>query len=374
MLNYVTHLAPPPNCLIGGDFNAWHDMFEPGVQSVHQGAELARWAGESGMDFIGTPGVPTQRAGHVLDLTFSNIPFAQSTVRLDMHSGSDHETQVTTIPGRGHTPLEQHNYRIPDSDLPKFAGLIQNGIASLTPLTNTLDLAHIDRYAAAIAEVFNTCIQTVGKPDRGTGNPAPWWTPQCQEAHQRHLLFRNSIDDSPSETTREFHRTVRQAKREYWKHIINGVKDDKALYKVIGWHKLALNLKAPPLTINGHTIEDTIGKAEALRTSILERYSDSDDLPTDPLSSWNGPGHLPWNQGVSLEEMERNTIGVSSTSPGTDKVTVRLLKACWEHIKTAIHDLYNRCLAANHFPQSWKLAEVAMLPKVGKKDRTSPRS
>ena len=72
--------------------------------------------------------------------------------------------------------------------------------------------------------------------------------------------------------------------------------------------------------------------------------------------------------------MERNTIGISSTSLGTDKVTVRLLKACWEHIKTAIHDLYNRCLAANHFPQSWKLAEVAMLPKVGKKDRTSPRS
>ena len=154
-------------------------MFEPGVQSVHQGAELARWARESGMDFIGTLGVPTQRAGHVLDLTFSNIPFAQSTVRLDMHSGSDHETQVTTIPRRGHTPLEQHNYRIPDSDLPKFAGLIQNGIASLTPLTNTLDLAHIDRYATAIAEVFNTYIQTVGKPDRGTGKPATWWTPQC---------------------------------------------------------------------------------------------------------------------------------------------------------------------------------------------------
>jgi hypothetical protein len=59
VLNYVTHLVPPPNCLIGGDFNAWHDMFEPGVQSVHQGAELAQWSSESGMDFIGVLGAPT---------------------------------------------------------------------------------------------------------------------------------------------------------------------------------------------------------------------------------------------------------------------------------------------------------------------------
>ena len=66
-----------------------HDMFEPGIQAIHQGAELARWATESGMDFIGTPGAPTQRAGHVLDLTFSNVPFAQTTIRTDMHSGSD---------------------------------------------------------------------------------------------------------------------------------------------------------------------------------------------------------------------------------------------------------------------------------------------
>lgn len=127
VLDYVTHLSPPPSPLIGGDFNAWNDMFEPGVQPKHQGAELARWSSESNMDFIGTPGDPTQRSGHVLDLTFSNIPFAQS-------------------PDAART--------IPDSDLPKFAGLIQNGIASLTPLNNTL------------AEVFNTTIHAVGIPDR----------------------------------------------------------------------------------------------------------------------------------------------------------------------------------------------------------------
>src|SRR5438045_3533274 len=94
----------------------------------------------------------------------------------------------------------------------------------------------------------------------------------------------------------------------------------------------------------------------------------------NPLQNWDGTGHLNWCQSASLEEVERNTIGISSTSPGTDQVTVRLLKACWEHIKHAIHGLFNRCLALSHVPQSWKLAEVAMLPKVRKKDKTSARS
>jgi len=58
------------------------------------------------MDFIGTPGGVTQDAGHVLDLIFSNIPFASSEVKEDMHSGSDHETQVTTIPKREYASLD----------------------------------------------------------------------------------------------------------------------------------------------------------------------------------------------------------------------------------------------------------------------------
>jgi len=72
--------------------------------------------------------------------------------------------------------------------------------------------------------------------------------------------------------------------------------------------------------------------------------------------------------------VERNIIGISSTSLGTDRVTVRLLKACWLYIKNIIHELTNRCLELSHFPQSWKLAKVAIIPKVGKKNKTSVRS
>ncbi|RAL62912.1 hypothetical protein DID88_004753 [Monilinia fructigena] len=49
----IVWLEVPSDFLIGGDFNAKHDMFEPGVESSNQGASLAAWSLDSGADFIG---------------------------------------------------------------------------------------------------------------------------------------------------------------------------------------------------------------------------------------------------------------------------------------------------------------------------------
>jgi hypothetical protein len=92
------------------------------------------------------------------------------------------------------------------------------------------------------------------------------------------------------------------------------------------------------------------------------------------LEDFQGATYLPWEQSVSLEEVERYTIRVSSTSPGTDQVTVRLLKACWDTVKGLIHGLFNRCLELSYFPDAWKSAKVAMILKAGKKDKSLVRS
>ena len=106
VLDYILNLTPPNRCLIGGDFNAKHDMFEPGVITAQGGSRLAEWSIASGMDYVGEPGKATHRAGHVIDLSFSNIPFTSTTVREDLHCGSDHYTLVTVIPRRGKQPLD----------------------------------------------------------------------------------------------------------------------------------------------------------------------------------------------------------------------------------------------------------------------------
>lgn len=379
VLEYITSLDPPNNCVIGGDFNVHHDHFEPGIDTFGRGGELVQWSADSLMDYIGEIGTPTQDAGHVLDLTFSNIPFAYSIVRKDLHSGSDHETQITTIPGYGDPPKRARQYRVTEADLGRFTGLVETGFANLGNPRQIRTHVALDSFAASIEEIFKIAIEKGGTLDKGTGKSAAWWTDDCREAHTAYVNARRESDDCADEK-RFFLTTVRRAKREYWRRIIDEASDDNSLYKVVSWHKQAPKLKAPPLKLGDTVIEDTMEKADLLRKEVLGRFSADDDLPDfepddfDP-EEYAGFTSLPWNYNISMEEVERATIGVSSTSPGTDKVTVRLLKACWQTIKHKIHALLERCLELSHFPSYWKGAEVAMIPKVGPgRDRSSVRS
>jgi hypothetical protein len=53
---------------------------------------------------------------------------------------------------------------------------------------------------------------------------------------------------------------------------------------VIGWHKLTSVFKSPPLKVNGTIVENTIEKAEVLRTEILERFLAANNLDLDLLT------------------------------------------------------------------------------------------
>jgi hypothetical protein len=131
VIDYVTKLVPPPRCIIGGDFNVHHDFFEPGVNTFSRGGELVKWSTDTIMDFIREVGTLTQRSGHVLDLTFLNVLWAQTTVRANIHYGSDHKTQVTVLPGRGEIPVRQHYYRVTEANLGRFTGLVEIGTLML---------------------------------------------------------------------------------------------------------------------------------------------------------------------------------------------------------------------------------------------------
>jgi hypothetical protein len=91
MIDYVAYLTPLSSCLVGGDFNVWHNMFKLGVADTNRKGELAAWSNTSGIDYIRNPGEATHNAGHVLDLSFSNIPFATTSIQTDIHCVSDHK-------------------------------------------------------------------------------------------------------------------------------------------------------------------------------------------------------------------------------------------------------------------------------------------
>jgi hypothetical protein len=55
-------------------------MFKPGVTDTNKEGELAAWSSISGIDYIKNPEEATHNAGHVLDLSFLNIPFATTSI------------------------------------------------------------------------------------------------------------------------------------------------------------------------------------------------------------------------------------------------------------------------------------------------------
>jgi hypothetical protein len=166
MINYVAYLAPPSSCLVEGDFNVWHDMFEPGVADTNKGGELAAWFSASGIDYIKNPGKATHNAGHILDLSFSNIPFATTSIQTDIHYALDHKVQVTVILGKGKVPLEQVHYHIPEAELNTFLALVQASVALLPKADDLFIPKELNELAAQLATALGSAIETVRKPDR----------------------------------------------------------------------------------------------------------------------------------------------------------------------------------------------------------------
>lgn len=99
--------------------------FEPQVaDSRNSSANLSHWAYNAEMPFISEPDIPTHKARHILDLTFSNIPFADTRVRMDIMCGSDHYKLHTTIPDQGLETPKLDQYFIDIDEEPPFANLV----------------------------------------------------------------------------------------------------------------------------------------------------------------------------------------------------------------------------------------------------------
>ena len=72
------------------------------------------------------------------------------------------------LPGCGRQSLEQFHYRVPETELERFAGLVGVGISGLSRPDTLLETNELDDYASKLAELFTSVIQIVGKEDHNT--------------------------------------------------------------------------------------------------------------------------------------------------------------------------------------------------------------
>ncbi|KAF4332062.1 reverse transcriptase, partial [Fusarium beomiforme] len=288
------------------------------------------------------------------------MPLAEATVEDHLATSSDHFTLSLTLPDIRPAPIQPGKVRVTTEDeLKRFIEIVELGVTRI-PLVDSTP-AELDELASALVNLLTSAAKAAGRPTRKGARTAPWWTEECAGAAASFRAIRRlyplGFNQDVQIAKRDFHRVIRRAKRLYWRNLIDSFTDSSAVFKAVG----------------DVVYETQLDKANALRRATLERRTADDDIenPWIPVSF---PRSIPFLLEISLEEAQYATLHTGNTSPGSDNITVDLLKAVWYIIGTHVRRLFERCLSVGHHPKPFKEAEVVMIAKPGRRDLTSPRA
>ncbi|OAQ65636.1 endonuclease/reverse transcriptase [Purpureocillium lilacinum] len=365
----------PSQCIIAGDFNARHHTWQIGPSRGHGGI-IAEWAAENDLDFLNPINTPTNAHGNTIDLAFSNIPLAEATVEDHLATSSDHFTLSISLPALKPATLPPGKILLAsDEELKRFTELVVSG-ATIIPQAATT-VADLDRLADAIIDLIQSAARAAGRRSQRRPRKAPWWNEECAasvaELRCVRRAFPLGFNRDVQLARRDLRRVVRRAKRAYWRELIDGVRSDKDVFKITRWLKRPGVFRPPPLQVGETIIETQIGKAEALRHATLERRTADDDI-SDPWTPSEDTLPIPFSPKVPIEEVQDALLRTGNTSPGSDNITVRLLRTAWPALRCHIQRLYQGCLSLGYHPLRFKEAEVVMIEKPGKRDLSKARA
>ena len=374
-LNILLAWSPPSRCLVAGDFNAKHYSWQTG-RLDGRGDDIAHWAAENHLSLLNPTDVPTNPHGNTIDLAFSNVPLSEAVVEDHLATSSDHFTLSIALPEVGVAPILPGKVCVTtDDEIKRFVDLVQYGSVDIPAPTTTTD--DLDALASALVRLLQAAAKVAGRPVRKQGRSAPWWTEECRLAAAEYRAIRRiyplGLCREVQLAKKDFQKVVRQAKRLYWRNLIDSFNDSASVFKAVRWLKSPGAFQPPPLQVDGEVYETQLDKANALRRATLERRTAEDDIP-DPWVPVTAARPIPFAQDVSLAEVQDATIRTGNTSPGSDNITVKMLKAAWHIIGEHVRSLYEGCLRLGHHPQPFREAEVVMIAKPGRRNLSTPRA
>ncbi|KJZ69179.1 hypothetical protein HIM_11432 [Hirsutella minnesotensis 3608] len=340
-LDILLQWTATQKCLVSGDFNAKHPSWQAG-RAENRGEDIAFWVMDNRLSLLNAVDVPTNARGNTVDLAFSNIPLAGAVVEDHLATGSDHFTLSITLPGQVLAPLPIGKIRLnSDEELKRFVELVEAG-AAFIPIT-TASPSDLDNFAAALVNLLGCAARAAGRPVRRTTHGALWWNEECAKAAANYRAWRRvyplGFDREVQLAKRVFHNVVRRAKRLYWRDLIDSFSDSDSVFKAVHWLKCPGPFQAPPLQVDDRVYETQLDKANALRRATLERRTANDDIP-NPWTPVSTDKIIPFTDQASLEEVRNATLCTGNTSPGSDNITVRMLRAVWHAIGSLVHKLY----------------------------------
>lgn len=352
----------PRSFAVLGDFNIRHHHWDHTTDaSPGTGEDLLRWTASHHLDILNPFDTPTHNQGGTLDLCFSNYPNATCTVAYELHSGSDHESLILSLPLPSSFIPPRGKLRYSSIDKERFVQLISPFTA---PFSSDPNLE-----AENLTHVMQTALEGSCPRARGNGSGAPWWTDHCKQMHRTWVNMRQSGPANDEHLA--FRTAVRQAKREYWRSRVDNASTMKDVFQIVRWHSRQPKFHSPPLRSDNGMASTVPEKAAVLHEALLSRHLDAEDIAED--TSAVPDRIMAWNA-ITEEEIYNATCRTHSTTPGLDELPTNVLRLAWPVLKYRVVRLFQMCYNAGVHPQVFKEAEVVILPKSGKRDRSLPKS
>ncbi|KAI1005884.1 hypothetical protein K3495_g2334 [Podosphaera aphanis] len=220
----------PTKTIAAGDFNAVHEVWQPGTTRPHgQGDIIEKWAETHNLSCL-IIGEPTHRAGNTLDLTWANISNIAAWV--------DHSECITSdhLPIRGQVPIanstpetEPPSIRVTRGNLPRFSRVISQWACA----PSTLDSPEkVEAYAQDLYTHLSNAIKATGTRVRKySGKSALWWTQKCKTAY---TAYRTAITPHQRAVFAETLRTtITAAKKEYQTSQVEAMTTPAAIFKLM---------------------------------------------------------------------------------------------------------------------------------------------
>ncbi|KYQ51171.1 RNA-directed DNA polymerase from mobile element jockey [Trachymyrmex zeteki] len=195
-----------------------------------------------------------------------------------------------------------------------------------------------------------------GRSSRGLP-PAPWWTPQCDEAIRERAALLKTYKRIPSienyaayqETVRTTRKVLRRAKRKGWQNFCKNLNHLTPSTQI--WRMLKRFKNRRLISNCGKGTGQTSSQTTEIQDIVAKFCPPSCSTPIPPIPA-STENRLSWlDSPFSINELRAALDSVkTASSPGMDRVEYRLLKVLPEELLSCLLSLLNLFFCSAIFP------------------------
>ena len=176
---------------------------------------------------------------------------------------------------------------------------------------------------------------------------------EIDKAHRKFIFDMLEVSGTTSNNTSTNQQDNYRIGKKYWKYVTARKRE---------------TVGVSTLKVNGETIENSKGKAEALNEQFKSVFT-KEDLDNFPQIDDSGTPDIP-NLNISTEGLIKLLKAVNpNKANGPDNISCRILKEAAESISPYLQLIFIKSIEEHNVPKDWLVANVTALFKKGDKSQ-----